>query len=432
MGQRKKTLVLLVIMGMISITSIVGQIYDPPPAHRYDVMQSFRPQSSVDKAVAESICRFGFDLYPRLNKAGENLCFSPLSINAAMSMVAAGAKGKTLEEMQQVFHLPISAEEYHSRYHNLIKLLNASSADSPFSSEIANALFMNELYGNYLNPDYTRMVRDQYLAELFSMSMSHPQKAADTVNKWVANKTRNKIMSIISKDDINDHMVMMILNSVFFKAEWADEFKANDSFDRMFYPHYKNGDTGAGIEVKTMYKKARFPFASVGKVKLLEMGYKGGEFSMIFFLPEDMTEFEKTLNRDEFVRLISHLNVNNQVQVHLPKFKIENFFDLTDTIKSMGMPLAFDALQADFGGMLVPDTDLRLFIRFIIHKTFIEVNEKGTEAAAVTAIGMEGVGCAAPEEIIDVFRADHPFIYALVHKPSMSLLFLGKVSNPKP
>ena len=424
---KQSSQILAIILALFTISTLWGQ---GTASSSYDTMRTYKQRNSQDKALTESINHFGFDIYPRLIKPGKNLCFSPLSINAALSMVAAGARNETLTEMREVLHFKGENEEHHNAYTALIKELNSASGKYPMQLEMANAVYVGDRYSPHLNPLYFKLVKTKYLAEVFTMSTSNPQKASDTINKWVATKTRHKIPTIVSKDDMRPDLAMLLLNSIYFKANWSFEFASQRSHKQNFYPNYQKGNPGNPIETMMMSQKGRFPYAKNAEVQILELSYKGEEFSMYFLLPENMAAFEKKLNSAHFFALISKLNIKNQVQVSIPKYKIEQTMDLTKIMKDMGMPLAFMMSKADFGDMLVPETELSLYIDLIKHKTFIEVDEKGTEAAAVTAVSAMAAGSGRSVETVDIFYADHPFIYALVHKPSMSILFLGKVHNP--
>jgi serpin B len=384
------------------------------------------------KQVVDANNQFAFDMYKELDN-GKNVFFSPYSISTALAMTYEGAKGQTAEEIADVFYFP---EKDILRY-NSAKIYNEiNKKDKAYKLHTANALWAEKTYP-FLD-DYLSTVEKYYGGKTTNLDfINHAEASRKTINSWVEEKTNNKIKDLIPRGVINSLTRLVLTNAVYFKGTWEWEFDKSDTRESDFKI------TPANI-VKTpmMYMdpdKARFNYASLEKLQILELPYKGEKISMLILLPKqgEDYDFEKKeiitydytledieLSSEKLDEYKSSMKETKMDAVYLPKFKFETKYMITDTLSGMGMPTAFKTDgSADFSGM---DSTRDLFISDVIHQAFVEVNEEGTEAAAATAV-VVGLTSIAPSNI---FRADHPFIFLIQEKETGNILFMGKVVDP--
>ena len=363
---------------------------------------------------------FALDLYGALRGAEGNLFFSPMSIHAALGMTYAGARGETAAEMAGVLHLPREQKRAHAALGTLLKRLNEIGTAKGCQLSIANALWGHSGYA-FLD-DFLKVVRDNYGAGLRQVDFVGATEAARrTINGWVEKKTRDKIKELLKRGDVDAATRLVLTNAIYFKGDWADQFEKKYTKDA---PFTVSGNRK--ITVPMMHKTADFRYMSAEQFQALEMSYEGDALSMVIFLPrkpDGLERFEKSLTPENLGRWVKSLR-KREVAVYLPRFKMTARFEMSRTLSGMGMPLAFGG-RADFSGM---DGTKGLFISKVIHKAFVDVNEEGTEAAAATAVVMALKGVPEPPP---VFRADHPFIFLIRDKTTGSILFLGRLVNPK-
>jgi serpin B len=289
---------------------------------------------------------------------------------------------------------------------------------------IANALFGQRGYA-YKQP-FLELLAKQYKAPLQSVDfVNQPKQAFDQINKWASDNTHDRIQNAVPESAISPTTRLVLVDAIYFKAAWDEAFKKSATEDQPFYPDGKDP-----INLPLMQQKHSFRYMENDSLQAVELPYKGG-FSMLILLPrkrDGLAELEKSFTSDALTGWLKQLGPQ-VVQLSLPKFRIEGEFDLKDTLGKMGMTDAFDPNTADFSGITTPD---RLSIDHVIHKTFIAVDEEGTEAAAVTSVTMGVMAMrpgALPEPVI--FRADHPFLFVLRHSNTGAILFMGRVVEPK-
>jgi len=370
--------------------------------------------------VAEGNTDFAFALYQRL--AGEspkgNLFLSPYSISSALAMTYAGARGPTAAEMASVLHFGRDADALHSSFSRLREQL-ASPADNSFELAVANRLFPAK--GFQLLDSFVALARDRYAAPVEQLDFAGATEASrQRINSWVAGQTHDRIRDLLTQGVIDADTAMVLVNAIYFKGVWQQQFDKRATGKMAF------SSQGKTLNVPFMTGTVKdASYGEVDGVQLLELPYKGGQLSMLVALPEGidgLAKLEGSLTRDRLDAWLRAL-APGKVQVYLPKYKLESRFELGKTLQPMGMKLAFGA--ADFSGMAKQGA---LAITRVIHKAFVEVNEEGTEAAAATAVIMS----RSPEAPrLPVFRADHPFLFAIRHNPSGSILFLGRVVDPR-
>lgn len=347
------------------------------------------------------------------DQKGKNIFFSSFSIYSAIAMTSEGAKGQTSEEMQKVLHLPADATLRQSEMNSLTTALNAATADYKLS--VANALWAQKGY-SFL-PEFTSANTTNYQAKIENLDfVQQPDLALKTINSWVEDKTNNKIKDLLAPSNINKATRLILTNAVYFKADWARPFEAE-------YTQEKEFTTASAGKVKAqmMLQVKGFNYAETNEAQIVELPYKGHELSMVIVLPKK----GQTVNSVTAVPSNFNQKCNSQlVRVVLPKFKMEAKYMMKDDLTKMGMPTPFSD-KADFSGM--SDSKEGFFIGQVIHQTFVEVNETGTEAAAATAVSMEaGSAPRDPKE----FLADHPFIFMIKHNTTGAVLFTGVVNDP--
>ena len=368
---------------------------------------------------------FGIDLYNKLNSAEGNLFFSPYSISSCFAITYVGAGKDTRKQMGDVFHFPAEQEKCNLGFLNLNEKFKSIQKKGDVELSIANALWVQNDY-IFLN-EFLNMIKKYYEATIENVDFKNNAKQiGGKINKWVEEKTRNKIKDIISGDGLSPNDKIVIVNAIYFYGKWAKQFKKYQTTDLPFWT-----SLSSSTKVPMMQQENNFRYGEDKSIQILELPYKGNDLSMVIFLPEQrdgISQLEKKLtfnNINLWMQNVSTCEVN----VYLPKFKIELTFGLNQILNSMGMPDAFDLKKADFSGMADIKKSEPLYISEAIHKAFVDVNEEGTEAAAATAIRMATTESMPPKP--KVFRADHPFIFIIRENSSGSILFIGRITNLK-
>uniref|UniRef100_A0A8D2ZIF8 Serpin B6 n=1 Tax=Scophthalmus maximus TaxID=52904 RepID=A0A8D2ZIF8_SCOMX len=413
--------------------------------------------SSVPLSKANTT--FSLDLLKQLSdkdKAG-NLFFSPFSISSALAMVMLGARGNTATQMSEVLGFterekqkPAGQEKKHEQqqqvqqvqqclktkkcqgdvhadFGKLLSVLN--KADAPYALSVANRLYGEQSY--LFVEDFLKQTRKHYSAELEAVDFQTSHEAARlNINSWVETQTQGKIKDVLAQGVVNNMTRLVLVNAIYFKGNWNKQFEESATRDAQFRLN-KNKTK----PVKMMHQKSKFPLTFIPEINcnLLEMPYKGEELSMLIFLPMDIEDsstglekLEKELTYENFVDWTNPDMMDKvEVQVGLPRFKMEEKYDMKDVLVSMGMVDAFDMAMSDFSGMS-PGNDLVL--SKVVHKAFVEVNEEGTEAAAATAAVMM-MRCLPIRPVS--FIADHPFLFFIRQNSTMSILFAGRYCSPE-
>ncbi|XP_037708791.1 serine protease inhibitor 42Dd-like [Drosophila subpulchrella] len=361
--------------------------------------------------------RFTDDFYKQLAKdnANKNLISSPLSVGIALSMVYIGAGGKTAQEMRSVLKLPADKREVARKYKAFATSLEGREKVAIL--DIANRIYVNGLYT--IVPEFNQVVKASFKVGAEAINVNDPNKAALIINKWVNDQTRSRIKTIVTGQDITSDLVMILLNAIYFKGQWQYEFDPK----RTKQADFRTADKKT-VPVQMMFKFDSFRAGYIQELdaKVIELPYRNSSLSMLIFLPEKvdgLPELERKIAG--FSQWLPEVNVN----LKLPKFKIELTSELEDILKTMGIRDAFEP-SADFKG-LVRARGVR--ISKVRHKAFIEVNEEGAEAAAVTAVIMTAhcAGCGPPPPM--EFNADHPFAYVIRDKDT--IYFQGHFVGPE-
>ena len=372
-------------------------------------------------AVVKGNNVFALDLYSRLRQKDGNLFFSPYSISDALAMTYAGARGQTAEQMATTLHFALPPQRLHPAFGELIRYLNAGGKQRKFQLSTANALWAQKDY-TFL-PDFTRITKNDYQSGLKEVDfVTATEQARKTINHWVEEQTRDKIKDLIPPRALDRTTRLVLTNAIYFKSAWAHPFYKGATKKEAF--HLSNNKK---VQVPMMHINETLRYRDGGTFQVLELPYQHYQLSMFVLLPkkaDGLADLEKALTSARLDDWLKGMKTH-QVNVALPKFKFSAEFSLKDVLSKMGMPLAFTN-RADFTGMT---TRGRLHIDEVLHKAFVDVNEKGTEAAAATAI----IAKEAAEAILPRanFRADHPFVFLIRENRTGSILFMGRVANPR-
>lgn len=356
--------------------------------------------------------RFAQNLYQRLAHSKGNVFFSPFSISSALSMTAAGARGQTAAEMAKVLQLPARPGQ---AWRKLLLGL-----DGP-QLKVANRLWIHRKFA--VSTAFLGLARRDYQAGMEKVDFGRSEVARLLINGWVEKATGGKISNLIPGGVLNGSTRLMLTNAIYFKGEWQHGFLAAATRAEPF-----TSADGRKQTCQLMHQQADYALARVGSVQVLELPYQGERLSLTILLPQDGKGLARLEAERDWSRYFAALSGLQPVEVSLPRFKVEAQFNLNEVLKQMGMRLVFAPDQSDLSG-LGSTAEGRLYISHVLHKAFIEVNEKGTEAAAATAVVVGREGRAAhpqPQQ----FRADHAFLYAIRDRQTGSLLFLGRLDHP--
>ncbi len=402
------------------------------------------PAFATDPA-ATAINELGLDLHRRLaaEKADANLCLSPYSIQCALAMTYAGADGATKAEMAKVLHYPAG-----EGIHEALPKLSAALADitkettaraeemkkyrgsaEPIVFTLANRLFGQKAYT--FHEKFLAQLQGTYDAPLEKMDFAKSAEATKHINDWVEKQTRERIKNLIPPGVLSEATRLVLVNAVYLKAPWADAFNERATKPEPF--HIAGGEAKP---VPTMMQKERYGYAKQDGYTAVTMPYFGAKLHFLILVPDEvkgLAALEKSLTAEALAHCASL--PASEVILHLPKFKIEgSSVALSKELQALGLKTAFDLPpgSADFSRMGPRTPADYLFISEVIHQTFIAVDEKGTEAAAATAVIMAAGSAAhaAPPKPIEV-KVDHPFLFAIQHRETGACLFLGRVTEPK-
>ncbi|KAG7316535.1 hypothetical protein KOW79_020076 [Hemibagrus wyckioides] len=392
---------------------------------------------------------FALHLFSKIKEGNKtnNIFYSPLSISSALSMVLLGAAGNTATQISEVLcfdkagkpvavqqaqqtqksqtlHQSKAKDDIHVSFNKLLSELNKAGA--PYTLSLANRLYGEQSY--QFMEKFLNETKTHYKAKLETVDFkSNAEASRVKINNWVEKQTKEKIKNLLAKGTVDNLTKLVLVNAIYLKCNWEKQF---DQYSTKEHP-FKMNKTETKL-VQMMNQTAMFPLALIPEIKckILEMPYEGQELSMLIMLPfeiEDDTtgleKIEKHLTYEKFIEWTDGMKVAG-VQVSLPRFKLEDTYDMKELLIGMGMVDAFNPVKSDFSRMS-PCKDL--VVSKVVHKSFVGVNEEGTEAAAAT-----GVVITSKSAIIafQEFVADHPFLFFIQHKSTRSILFSGRYSSP--
>lgn len=362
---------------------------------------------------------FGLEMFSRIYKSPdcpENYMISPLSISLALSMAYNGANTQTKEEMQKAMRLGgLKTDEINPAHKALVEAL--INTDEKVIMEVANSIWYRNAYN--VEDNFLNINKDYYNAEVHPANFD--SETVSLINDWVSDKTHEKITKII--EEIPAEAVLYLINAIYFNGTWTKEFNKENT-------HQWNFKTSEGnTTVDMMMRRDSVDYFSNETFSSVKLPYGKENFNMMVLLPQpgkSVDDILQQLTPSNWEKWQNAFSFTNSIEILLPKFKIEYEEVLNNYLYDMGMQLAFTPM-ADFSG-INPARDL--YISFVKHKTFVEVDEEGTEAAAVTIIGFETTSerPSGPQWI--PFHSDRPFLFAITEKDTGAILFIGKVGNP--
>ncbi|MFA5769055.1 MAG: serpin family protein [Bacteroidales bacterium] len=374
--------------------------------------------TKTEQALSAEANRFAFDLFQQVNTEDKNYFISPLSTSLALSMTANGTAGETAAQMKDV----LGFEEFtYEQMNGFFKKMSAElkKADQLTELGIANSVWILEGFPVY--EKFKDIVRTWYLAQIEELDFFSPT-AIQTINDWCAAKTNGKIDEII--DEIPPSMVMYLINALYFKGTWTYSFDKAASYSDRFY-----GDDGSSPLTDFMIQTETFPYLDHELCQVAELPYGNEAFSMVLMLPKPgvhvdrmIKEFMNTQKWDIIARELK--DSERKLTVSMPKFRFEYEKDLIPTLQAMGMIIPFMEGMADFSNM---SPSGGLYIGLVKQKTYVEVNEEGTEAAAVTVVGVEK-SAIEPDDPLP-FYVNRSFVYVIKEKSTGIILFMGKMSD---
>ena len=366
---------------------------------------------------------FAFELYRSLRAEKGNLILSPYSISLALAMTYAGARGDTESQMTDALHFTLGQNS-----HPAFNALDLGLAErgkpkdkdqNPMQLRIANAVWAEQTYP--FQQDFLDTLALNYGAGVrLSDFINQFEPARKEINNWVEDQTEDKIKDLLAEGTVNTDTRMVLVNAIYFKADWLQQFEEASTRDSDF--HLLGGST---VKVPTMHNDPFIPYAQGGGWQAVNLPYAGDTAAMTILLPAEgnFEAFDSNLDSATLDSILASMQPAS-VAISLPKFSFTRDFVLADVLAGLGMPDAFTPGLADFSGMT---GDRDLFISDVIHKAFVAVDEEGTEASAATAVIME----TASAHLADVvFNADRPFIFIIRDTVSGQILFIGRVLNP--
>lgn len=380
------------------------------------------PAADLD-ALVKGSSDFAFDLYGQLRTEPGNLFYSPYSISLALAMTWAGAKGQTESDMAATLGFTLPQAQIHPAFNALDLALasrgkNAKASDGQgFRLRIANAIWGQTGYP--IEQPFLDTLGENYGAGLRVVDFhSAPEASADLINQWVDKNTEGKIKELVTPENITPSTELVLTNAIYFNAAWLEPFEADATKDGAFT---KLDGTTATVPMMHGYRDTGY--VKGGDFQAVQLPYDGQELSMILIMPNEgaFDAFESSLDAAKIAEISGSLS-EHSVDLALPKFKFDGSFSLASALSKLGMGAAFSS-DADFSGI---STKSQLAIQDVIHKSFVSVNEAGTEAAAATAVILGDT--AAPE--IASMTLDHPFIFVIRDDATKAILFVGRVADP--
>ncbi|NWQ81559.1 SPB11 protein, partial [Columbina picui] len=394
-------------------------------------------------SLSAANAKFCLDFFRELSKRkrNENIFFSPLSLSAAFGMVVLGARGSTLKEIEKVRLCTRQLKPTVKLLFSCSKCEEAGGVHSQFQALLAEVseprpgcslTIANRLFGEITYPffqQYLDSTKKFYRAELEAVDFKYTEEEArEKINVWVENETKGKIKNLFAAGFIDPSTVLVLVNAIYFKGKWAVEFKKEDTKETYFRLNKNEKRT-----VQMMFQEGYFNMAIIEelKMKVIELPYFNNELSMFILLPEvvceDFTGLEQlecTLTHEKLVGWTSSPRMQQlRVKVYLPQFKMEESYVLNKTLQEMGVMNVFDWGKADLSGISRKDG---LVVSKAIQKSFVEVNEEGTEAS--DAMGLVLLPLCYP--VSYEFKADHPFLFFIRHNPTNTILFFGRYCSP--
>jgi len=421
-------IVIFSIIILVGITAGVISLFPYNPTEPPKVDYEGYTEQGV-KNLVSSNNSFSFDLYNQLRSENlhKNIFFSPYSISSAFSMVYEGSANETKEEIKSVFSFP-EPEQLAPNFAKIYSTINKKKTSYTLST--GNALWIANDYK--LLEDYTNRVSKYYGGKSVNLDFSNDtENSRVTINDFISEQTNKKINDLIKPGMISSDTKLVLTNAIYFEGEWKVAFNKTKTKEEKF-----TTDSGELIDTTMMTltggeiknSEHKFKYKDLVTMQILQFPYKD-DLSMILILPTEDFESLGEITFDKYSSWVTQLNTRPSHRINLisfPKFEFETEYTLNNTLEGMGMQLAFSPGLADFSKISGKD----LFISMVVHKAYIKVDEKGTTAAAATAISMEETAMVDENKLRDTFIADHPFLFIIQEDSTGEILFLGEINNP--
>ena len=419
---RKRT-VTITLLGLFCSVLLLFVGCDEFRADMFDKNGAKPEIGPIDGSVVTANTKFGFNLFNEIRKTEQdkNIFISPFSVSLALAMTLNGAAGETEQAMTNTLQLQgLDSEAINVGYAGLRHTLLI--ADPKVTLAIANSLWTRQ--GVSFNQSFLQRNAQFFGAEISALDFTDP-RTVETINQWVDTNTNGKITKIL--DEIDPAAVLFLINAIYFKGTWQREFDPSETQEGPF--HLAKGDVK---QVPMMRQERQYPYYRGENFQAISLAYGDGRMRMYIFLPDgesDLNSFLENLNAENWENWMSRFH-GQDVSLVMPKFKLEYERNLNDTLKALGMDIAFAPNLADFSRMAPLETlGVNLYIGEVLHKTFVEVNEEGTEAAAVTSVGVRATSVPPPPI---PFTIDRPFFFAIRDNETKTVLFMGIVVEPTP
>lgn len=412
---KRRFVVLLGIFGVVAVLFLGSgckkAVISKPDA---EVLNSF------DAVIVEKTNDFGFNLYKNLARGNENMMISPVGVSLAMEMAYNGATGATREAMAKALNIQgIDIDSLNKN--NLALIYFLTTAEPKITLNITNSIWMVEDFK--FSEAFIKTVQNDYHATAKKLDFADPKSAAE-INKWVDEQTKGTIKEIVAPP-IDPETIMFLINAVYFKGAWTNPFEQDLTTDQSF--ELADGQT---VTVPTMYQSGSFDYFKTSGFQALRLPYGEDEqMAMVLFLPNEdasLDEFQKQLNQANWSSWMG-LFETKEGSLLLPRFTMEYEKSLNQALTDLGMGVAFEAGIADFSGMAATGTAGDIYISDVKHKTFIQVDEAGTEAAAVTSVE---VGVTSMPAYDFELNFDRPFFYTIQDRETGAIIFMGSVLDP--
>ncbi len=396
------------------------------------------------KQLAKSNNQFALDLYAQLAGEQGDLFFSPYSIESALTMTLAGAKGQTAGQMYTALRLPgemsvdgrggapvrvepgVSvaytvwpADRVHAAAGQLAEAMEGTADHESITLAIANSIWPAHNFA--MKDDFVATLKKHYGVGV--TPVAYPEPGRSKINAWVEKRTNDRIKDLLSPDAVSGQTRLVLVNAIYFKGDWQHPFKPHATRDRAFHLTAEKS-----VDVPTMFQRGTFNYLEDERGKLIELPYQGGDLSMVVMLPPEGEAVSKIVEDLDAASLDKRLAaaMARPVMLYLPKFKMTYAKALNQPLQAHGMMLAFTP-DADFSGM---SDESKLFISLVQHQAFVAVDEQGSEAAAATAVVMERLSAMPAERAVE-FRADRPFLLAIRDRATGAILFMGRLTDPR-
>jgi serpin B len=435
------------VLAALFLTVVLTSCQDPPPlsgptsptsdtpghktataAPQGEVLIADQARASSDASAREIQAlvagnnAFALDLYQAIRASEENLLYSPYSISQALAMLYAGAQGETAQQMAKTLHFTLPQERLHGAFNALDgRLVNATDEPEAFTLHVANALWGQK--GLPFRDEFLSALAQNYgvgvhLADL----QGNPGAAVEAINSWANQETQGRIPQVVNQ--LSPGAAIVLANAIYFNAAWELPFEESRTYDEPFYLL-----DGGQKDVPMMHQSDSFRHGSGDGFQAIALPYTGRSAAMVIILPENgrFREIEQLLSAGWVDELQATMQ-EGEVRLTMPKFTYAPELDLAETLQSLGMPDAFSPEAADFSGMIADPVPV--WIGGVLHKSFIDVDEHKTEAAAVTVVEM-AAGAAQPPPATDI-TINRPFIYLITDRNTGAILFVGRVMDPAP